>query len=64
MNNTLIAHVGNAGGYLGLFLGYAVLNIPELVHGAYKWARGKYQRERQDIEDVMDQESGLGDEQR
>ena len=41
-----------------------MLNIPELVHGAYKWARGKYQRERQDIEDVMDQESGLGDEQR
>ena len=64
----LFCNKGNAGGYLGLFLGYAVLNIPELVHGAYKWAREKYQRKRQDIEEVVenceDQESGLGGEQR
>ena len=31
--------VGNAGGYLGLFLGYALLNVPEIVQGAYNWLR-------------------------
>ena len=29
--------LGNAGGYLGLFLGYALLNVPELVQGACHW---------------------------
>ena len=28
---------GNAGGYLGLFLGYALLNVPELVKEALNW---------------------------
>ena len=32
---------GNGGGYLGLFLGYAVLNVPELVHAAYTWTKEK-----------------------
>ena len=44
-----------------------MLNIPELVHGAYKWAREKYQKEHRDIEEVMDksedQESEVGAEQ-
>ena len=44
MNNTLIAYVGNAGGYLGLFLGYALLNVPELVHIAYKWMEERCMR--------------------
>ena len=29
--------LGNAGGYLGLFLGYALLNVPELVQEAVVW---------------------------
>ena len=29
--------LGNAGGYLGLFLGYAVLNVPELLQEAFNW---------------------------
>ena len=29
--------LGNAGGYLGLFLGYALLNVPELVKEAWHW---------------------------
>ena len=28
---------GNAGGYLGLFLGYALLNVPGLVQEACRW---------------------------
>ena len=28
---------GNAGGYLGLFLGYAVLNVPELLQAVFNW---------------------------
>ena len=28
---------GNAGGYLGLFLGYALLNVPELFQEAVNW---------------------------
>ena len=32
---TLESLVGNAGGYLGLFLGYALLQLPELVSMAY-----------------------------
>ena len=38
----IVLYVGNAGGYLGLFLGYALLNVPELLHGAYKGAKEKY----------------------
>ena len=28
---------GNTGGYLGLFLGYALLNVPELVQEGFTW---------------------------
>ena len=34
--------LGNAGGYLGLFLGYALLNVPTLLVDAYKWLEEKY----------------------
>ena len=32
-----ILFLGNAGGYLGLFLGYAALNVPELLQAAFMW---------------------------
>ena len=32
--------LGNAGGYLGLFLGYAALNVPELLQAAFMWIYG------------------------
>ena len=28
---------GNTGGYIGLFLGYALLNVPELVQEGFTW---------------------------
>ena len=34
--------LGNAGGYLGLFLGYAVLDIPELLQGVFNWLYTKW----------------------
>ena len=39
---------GNAGGYLGLFLGYTCLSIPEFVQNGYNWVCRKY-REYQDL---------------
>ena len=33
--------VGNMGGYMGLLLGYAVLNFPDLLRGIFNWAKGK-----------------------
>ena len=33
--------IGNAGGYLGLFLGYALLNVPNLIQDAYNWAKNR-----------------------
>ena len=33
--------IGNAGGYLGLFLGYALLNVPDLIQEAYDWAKNR-----------------------
>ena len=35
--NNHIWFTGNAGGYLGLFLGYALLNVPELFQGVLNW---------------------------
>ena len=34
--------LGNSGGYLGLFLGYAVLNVPELLNDAFDWLYKKW----------------------
>ena len=39
---------GNAGGYLGLFLGYAVLNIPELLQVAFDWLHKKWNKRKID----------------
>ena len=36
-----MSFVGNAGGYLGLFLGYALLNLPDFLQDAYNWINGK-----------------------
>ena len=40
-NNEIPLHApiskGNAGGYLGLFLGYAILHIPDLLRDASIW---------------------------
>ena len=35
--------IGNIGGYLGLFMGYAVVQIPSLIFGAYDFLKSKSQ---------------------
>ena len=35
--------IGNIGGYLGLFMGYAVVQIPTLIFGAYDFLKAKSQ---------------------
>ena len=30
---------GNAGGYLGMFLGCAIMQLPELAFAFYRWLR-------------------------
>ena len=45
----IVLYVGNAGGYLGLFLGYALLNVPELLHAAYKWAVQKFFKDKNSL---------------
>ena len=37
---------GNAGGYLGLFLGYALLHIPDLILTAYNLTRKRCCKKR------------------
>ena len=37
IRNVYLLFLGNAGGYLGLFLGYAVLNIPDILQEAVDW---------------------------
>ena len=41
--------LGNVGGYLGLFLGYAALNVPDLAQQAFNWFAqlGKQRKTRQ-----------------
>ena len=34
--------IGNAGGYLGLFLGYTLLNAPDFLEETYNWILEKY----------------------
>ena len=41
-----MSSVGNAGGYLGLFLGYALLNLPDFLQDAYNWINGKRKETR------------------
>jgi hypothetical protein len=40
VNDTCLIFAGNAGGYLGLFLGYALLNVPELIMDLWDWMKG------------------------
>ena len=37
---------GNAGGYLGLFLGYTLLNVPDFLQEIYNWILGKRKKVR------------------
>ena len=37
--------LGTAGGYLGLFLGYAILNIPDLILDAHRWIKGRLRQQ-------------------
>ena len=36
--------IGNAGGYLGLFLGYTLLNVPDFLQETYNWIFGKQKK--------------------
>ena len=36
--------VGNAGGYVGLFLGFAVMQVPEMAFAAFVYIKALYQR--------------------
>ena len=40
--NVFLNIIGNAGGYLGLFLGYALLNVPKLIQDAYDWVKNRF----------------------
>ena len=31
--------VGNGGGYIGLFLGYSIVQLPSMMISAYHWAK-------------------------
>ena len=39
ISSIIIYFVGNAGGYLGLFLGYTLLNIPDFLQDTYNWIK-------------------------
>lgn len=32
--------VGNGGGYIGLFLGYSMVQLPSMISSAYNWSKG------------------------
>ena len=51
--------IGNAGGYLGLFLGYGILHIPELALAAYTWTRKRISERRQKSQDIDSAEEGV-----
>ena len=36
---TGLSMFGNAGGYLGMFLGWALMQLPDFVHALYEWYR-------------------------
>ena len=44
ISSNIIYFVGNAGGYLGLFLGYTLLNVPDFLQDTYNWIKDKIQR--------------------
>ena len=46
--------LGNAGGYLGLFLGYALLNVPKLVQKAFDWLHTYWNEKRNKTTRITD----------
>ena len=36
---TGLSMFGNAGGYLGMFLGWALMQLPDFVHALCEWYR-------------------------
>ena len=44
---------GNIGGYLGLFLGYAALNIPELLQEAFNWLQRNEQNRKMEAKATL-----------
>ena len=42
-----IYFIGNAGGYLGLFLGYALLNLPDFLQESFNWICPKCKEARE-----------------
>ena len=54
--------IGNAGGYLGLFLGYALLNVPNLIQDAYDWAKNRFKNKEVKTVTIVesDVETGRG----
>ena len=41
--------LGNAGGYLGLFLGYAALNVPELLQEGFDWIYANWKARKRTV---------------
>ena len=39
--------IGNIGGYLGLFLGYTLLNVPDFIQDTYNWIKEKFKELRE-----------------
>ena len=42
-----ICFIGNAGGYLGLFLGYTLLNVPDFLKDTFNRISDKYKEFRE-----------------
>ena len=38
--------VGNAGGYIGLFLGYSFLQIPQAIQGIQRYFQKRHQKDQ------------------
>ena len=38
--------VGNAGGYIGLFLGYSFLQIPQAIQGIRRYFQKRHQKDK------------------
>ena len=36
--------VGNAGGYIGLFLGYALIQLPDALASIFRWCQEKMKK--------------------
>ena len=47
ISSIIIYFVGNAGGYLGLFLGYTLLNVPDFIQDTHNWVKEKFKEFRE-----------------